>query len=223
MKRLSVIIVILVLPVLLFAAQLKHTTTSSKLMDITQIHDSGNYLFRVSNFGTLGSGNDVVPQWPSLEYPKGSGIDYLYTGALWFSACKQRRNEQGEMLFWQDAAQETIGTVNMGFGRVIDTLTTVGFDGDADYYELLPAYNPLEYVLGNQYSLFNSQDTTMKYYSYNEIINFDDDGDGLVDEDPIGKMGFPLDADSIFCFSMGYDDDGDGLIDEDGGISDMKI
>ena len=217
MKKIVLVILLVLLPSLLFSTQIKPQNTTSKVLDIFKYHNSGNYLFRVSNYGTLGSGDDIVPQWPSLEYPKGSGIDFLYTGALWFSAKKQRRNELGEMLFWQDPNHENTGTANLGFGRVIDTLTTVGFDGDADYYELLPAYNPLEYVLGNQYSLFNSQDTTMKYYSYNGIINFDDDGDGLIDEDPIGKKGFPFDPDSIFCFSMGYDDDGDGLIDEDGG------
>ncbi|MBC8526130.1 MAG: lamin tail domain-containing protein [Candidatus Cloacimonetes bacterium] len=217
MKKIVSVILLVLLPSLLFAAQIKPQNTTSKVLDIFKYHDSGNYLFRVSNYGTLGSGDDIVPQWPSLEYPKGSGIDFLYTGALWFSAKKQRRNELGEMLFWQDPNHEYTGTANMGFGRVIDTLTTVGFDGDDDYYELLPAYNPLEYVLGNQYTLYNPLDNTMKYYSYNGIINFDDDGDGLVDEDPIGKMGFPIDPDSIFCFSMGYDDDGDGLIDEDGG------
>ena len=200
-----------------YAAQIKPQNATSKILDIFKYHDSGNYEFRVSNYGTLGSGDDVVPQWPSLEYPRGSEIDFLYTGALWFGACKQRRNDYGQMLYWQDATHETTGTGNMGFGRVIDTLTTVGFDGDDDMYELLPAYNQLEYVLGNQYSLYNPLDTTMKYYSQDGIPNYDDDGDGLVDEDPFGKIGFPYDPDSIFCFSMEYDDDGDGLIDEDGG------
>ena len=218
MKILIVIMVFFLLPIMLFSAQLKPTAIPSKLMDITQIHDSGNYLFRISNYGTLGSGDDVVPQWPSLEYPRGSGIDFLYTGALWFGAKKQRRDDYGQMLFWQDPQHETTGTTNSGYGRVIDTLTTVGFDGDDDYYELLPAYNPLEeYFLGNQYALYNYSDRVMKYYSQDGILNYDDDGDGLIDEDPIGKIGFPYDIDSIFCFTENFDDDGDGLIDEDGG------
>ena len=37
----------------------------------------------VSNYG-FGSGDDITPPWPSLEYPGGSGVDYLYQGALWF-------------------------------------------------------------------------------------------------------------------------------------------
>ena len=74
MKRLIAILVFVLLPFLLFATQLKPQNTTSKILDIFKYHDSGNYLFRVSNYGTLGSGDDIVPQWPSLEYPKGSGI-----------------------------------------------------------------------------------------------------------------------------------------------------
>ena len=218
MKKIVITICLIFFISFTYASQIKPQTNPTKMLDIFKTHDSGNYAFRVSNYGTLGSGDDVVPQWPSLEYPRGSGIDFLYTGALWFGACKQRRNDFGQMLYWQDPSHEETGTTNLGYGRVIDTLTTVGFDGDDDYYELLPAYNPLEEnFLGNQYALYNHSDRVMKYYSQDGILGFDDDGDDLIDEDPIGKIGFPLDEDSIFCFTGGYDDDGDGLIDEDGG------
>jgi len=218
MKKMVIITCLIFFISFTYASQIKPQTNPTKMLDIFKTHDAGNYAFRVSNYGTLGSGDDVTPQWPSLEYPRGSGIDFLYTGALWFGAKKQRRNDFGEMLYWQEAAHETTGTANMGYGRVIDTLVTVGFDGDDDYYELLPAYNPLEEnFLGNQYALYNYSDRVMKYYSQDGILGFDDDGDDLIDEDPIGKIGFPFDEDSIFCFTGGYDDDGDGLIDEDGG------
>ncbi len=202
----------------LSARQVKEGSAPTRMLDIFKIHDIGAFQLRTSNYGCLGSGDDVVPQWPSLEFPKGSGIDYLYIGSLWFGASKQRRNEYGQILYWQDEEYSETGTTNMGFGRVIDTLTTVGFDGDADMYELLPAYNPLEEnALGTLYYQYNSSDSTLKFYGSDGIPDYDDDGDGQIDEDPIGMIGFPYDPDSIFCFTMPYDDDGDGLVDEDGG------
>jgi hypothetical protein len=220
MKRLIVIIGIFLLPVMLFSAQLKPTTTPSKYMDITKVLDSGNYSLRVSNYGVIGSGDDISPQYPSLEYPKRSGIDYLYIGALWFSACKQRRNDYGQMLWWEDEEHCYTTTVPTELGRVIDTLTTTGFEGDDDYYELLPAYNPLEHILGTQFYMYNPKDTVMRYFYQDGLPHIDDDQDGLIDEDPIGKKGFPSFPsiyDTIHCFTREYDDDGDGLIDEDGG------
>ncbi len=202
----------------LSARQVKENPDISKMLDIFKIHDIGNFSLRVSNYGFLGSGDDVVPQYPSLEFPKGSGIDFLYLGALWFGAARQRRNEYGEILYWQDPEHEETGTTNMGFGRVIDTLCTVGFDGDADYYEMLPAYNPLEAnFIGQLYYEYNVFDRSLKYYDYQGVINIDDDEDGLIDEDPFGMLGFPYDSDSIFCFTRPYDNDGDGFEDEDGG------
>jgi len=164
---------------------------ADKRLDIFHYHNVGNIWLRISNYGFFGSGDDVVPQWPSLEYPGGSGIDYLYQGALWFGACKQRRNDFGQMLYWQDAAQETTGTTNMEFGRVIDTLVTVGFDGDADYYEFLPAYNPLEEnVLGPTYDIYNLSDGVVESSIRDQEPGEDDDGDGRIDEDPAG-FAFP--------------------------------
>jgi len=62
--------------------------TGTKKLDLTKYHNVGNIWLRVSNYGFFGSGDDIVPQYPSLEYPGGSGIDYLYQGALWFGAKK---------------------------------------------------------------------------------------------------------------------------------------
>ncbi len=54
-------------------------------------HTSSNLIFTVTNFGMFGS----FPVWdefgeyeehPGCEFPKGSGIQHLYTGALWVGA-----------------------------------------------------------------------------------------------------------------------------------------
>ena len=165
--------------------------SGSKRLDIFHYHNVGNIWMRISNYGFFGSGDDVTPQWPSLEYPGGSGIDYLYQGALWFGACKQRRNSYGDELYWQNADQDETGTTNVGFGRVIDTLVSVGFDGDADMYEYLPAYNQLEEnALGSLYDENNLSDGVLESSIREQQMGIDDDGDGLIDEDPAG-FAFP--------------------------------
>jgi len=173
-----------------------------RVMDISQWHDVGNIWLRVSNYGFFGSGSNR-PQWPSLEYPGGSGIDYLFQGALWFGAKKVRRDAQGRVLYWNpDPSSHTDVTAigssnydpNIHVDIVIDTLVTVGFDGDASLYEFLPAYNPLETnPLGMQYNEFNLYDRIMMQSIRTQRAGIDDDGDGLIDEDPVG-MAFPFRA-----------------------------
>ncbi|RLC50250.1 MAG: hypothetical protein DRZ79_04685, partial [Candidatus Cloacimonadota bacterium] len=71
-----------------------------KKFDLVKYHDVGNIWLRVSNYGFFGSGYASSTQWPSLEYPGGSAIDYLFLGSLWFGAKKVRRNIDGEKLYW---------------------------------------------------------------------------------------------------------------------------
>jgi hypothetical protein len=173
----------------------------SKKLDLLKYHNVGNMWLRVSNYGFFGSGNDITPQWPSLEYPGGSGIDYLYQGALWFGAKKIRRNESGDKLYWrhwppedQNDVTAIIDSIAPGVDVrvVIDTLTTVGFDGDASLNEFLPAYNPLEKsALGSQYSQWALSDTVLSASIRSQRRGEDDDGDGLIDEDAPG-FSFPF-------------------------------
>ena len=166
-----------------------------KVMDVSRWHDVGNIWLRVSNYGFFGSGNER-PQWPSLEYPGGSGIDYLYMGSLWFGAKKVRRDVQGRKLYWNNWPPLNQNDVTFeyqpGLRVVIDTLVQVGFDGDADYMELLPAYFPFESNnLGPQYGEYNPYDRVISQSIRTQRAGVDDDGDGWIDEDPVG-MAFPF-------------------------------
>jgi len=91
-------------------------------------HDIGQLFFTVTNYGVFGSqrgeddprdcyiytaGEHAGQCRPSAEYPGGSGIEYLFQGALW------------------------IGAVVDG-----DTLVSVGEDGWFQVNELFPGYNP---------------------------------------------------------------------------------
>jgi hypothetical protein len=179
------------------------SATASKKLDLSRYHNVGNIWLRVSNYGFFGSGNDVSPRYPSMEYPGGSGIDYLYRGSLWFGAKKQRRDDAGRRLYWlaQNPSADSTGTVAEGSPNwqpwmkpVVDTLTTEGFDGEWYIYEFLPAYNPL--VAGNAdatdlYDAYNGLDAIATASSRQQKRGEDDDGDGIIDEDFVGYS-FPL-------------------------------
>ncbi|MDP8232243.1 MAG: hypothetical protein P9L91_06180, partial [Candidatus Zophobacter franzmannii] len=193
-KRIFLVALLLV-AVLAIWARTATNTTSGKKFDLTQYHNVGNIWLRVSNYGFFGSGDDIQPQYPSLEYPGGSGADYLYQGALWFGAKKQRRDQTGKKLYWKNwpptpENKETITEDhpdwNPGSTAVVDTLVTVGFDGDSDLYEFLPAYNPLESNTDEMAPYFDGNNSTDKMITSSTRRNrrgVDDDGDGLIDED----------------------------------------
>jgi len=203
-KKVICLGIVIILSVSLVYANKAEKTSPAKKFDLSRWHNVGNIWLRVSNYGFFGSGNDVVPQYPSLEYPGGSGIDYLYQGALWFGAKKYRRNTAGKKLYWvaqnpsppdstQVIAEGDPGWLS-SMRPVIDTLVTVGFDGDADLYEFLPAYNPLESgnsAISDDYNLYNSFDYIATASSRYQKRGVDDDGDGIVDEDFVGYT-FPL-------------------------------
>ncbi|MBP7333296.1 MAG: hypothetical protein KA963_01120 [Candidatus Cloacimonas sp.] len=173
-------------------------STGTKKLDLTKYHNVGNIWLRVSNYGFFGSGDDIVPQYPSLEYPGGSGVDYLYQGALWFGAKKQRRDKFNNRLYWlvypPSEINDTIITANdprwnSNNVAVMDTLVSVGFDGDWDIYEFLPAYNPL--LVSNleqtdNYAIYNNQDGISYATTRRQKRGVDDDGDGKIDEDGAG-------------------------------------
>lgn len=177
-------------------------SSGTKKLDLSKYHNVGNIWLRVSNYGFFGSGNDIVPQYPSLEYPGGSGIDYLYQGALWFGAKKQRRDNANRKLYWinypptsaSDVIYEGHETWLPTMVPVLDTLVTVGFDGDADLYEFLPAYNPLLIANAAQsgnYAMYNALDGIATASIRTQKRGVDDDGDGRIDEDFVGYT-FPF-------------------------------
>jgi hypothetical protein len=202
-KKLLCLTLLMVFGISLAQAAMAEPSAGTRKLDLSKYHNVGNIWLRVSNYGFFGSGDDVVPQYPSLEYPGGSGIDYLYQGALWFGAKKYRRDDAGRKLYWRalNPSADSTGTVAEGTADwqpwmkpVVDTLTTVGFDGDKDLYEFLPAYNPL--VAGNAqavdlYNLWNTIDQIASASSRQQKRAEDDDGDGIIDEDFVGYT-FPL-------------------------------
>ncbi len=199
---------------------------SNRMLDAGHNTRFGNIALRLTNYGIVGEADDDIP---SLEWPRGSGVNYLYKGSLWFGGKVHRTNEEGEILYWlhwppedeSDYVTEDDPLWYSGLPFVIDTLTSEGCDGDSDIMELLPAYNPVEEsLLGELYQEYNASDVlTMAYL--NRYIH-DDDADGLIDEDSPGRAFVYPDPDGNYCFSIPYDDDADGQLDEDGGYPGLE-
>jgi hypothetical protein len=124
-----------------------------------ETHSAGSVSLETSNYGIC----------RNFLYPAYTGNKFLYIGASWISAKKQRRDVVGRKLYWVAVhpSADSSGVIPEGsedwqpwMKEVIDTLTTVGFDGDRDLYEMLPAHNPLSYA-NPYYGQYNNQDNVL--------------------------------------------------------------
>jgi len=129
--------------------------------------NGGNLNLILSNMGTFGKmeGNNY-----GLQFPKDSGINYLFKSSLWVGGKRYRKNDQGVQYYWLQYPPTNNSVVLEGdytngwdetLVPVIDTLVTVGFDGDLDLYELLPAYNSLESEMISGYEMYNIVDRVL--------------------------------------------------------------
>jgi len=54
--------------------------------DNTKYTSVGNIAITITNFGQLGTGFKTWPTQPSFQYPRGSGIEHMFVGGIWFGA-----------------------------------------------------------------------------------------------------------------------------------------
>lgn len=122
-------------------------------------HTAGSIRLDASNYSAL----------TEMIYPVSSSTRLLNIASPWISAKRYRRNSAGELLYWlaQYPSADSTGVVtindplwNPTLSVVVDTLSTVGFDGDKDLYELLPAHNPLS-VMNPHYQAWNPSDKVL--------------------------------------------------------------
>ena len=160
MKRSITIIFILVCS-LLSALPVTEVSEDTKRFN-SMTHTSGSLNMTMTNRGYV----------ENLILPANSNC-MLYIGATWISAKKHRRDIYGNKLYWPvyPPVSNTVPIVsddplwNSSMREVLDTLTTVGYDGDDDIYESLPAYNPLLLAnpeMSDAYQQYNNQDNVMR-------------------------------------------------------------
>ncbi len=59
------------------------TFLKTSIDDNSKYTNVGNVAITVSNYGVIGHGFRLWPQQPSMQYPRGSGIEHLFVGGLW--------------------------------------------------------------------------------------------------------------------------------------------
>ncbi len=58
----------------------------SSIDDNTKYTNIGNIAITITNFGVIGNGFKLWPGQPSMQYPRGSGVEHLFVGGLWVGA-----------------------------------------------------------------------------------------------------------------------------------------
>lgn len=128
-------------------------------------------------------------------------LDMISQSGPWISGKKQRRDYFGRKLYWLQypptpANQYLVNVEHPDWNEdlvpVIDTLTTVAYDGDYDLFELLPAYNSIirfKPELSHLYHQYNLLDDTLQSIA------------GIPSPLPYD----PFDSDT-FCFSISQDE-----------------
>jgi len=154
------------------------------------VHDAGKQKLGISNDGEIGIGFIDSLLTLGLEYPKDSGTVFLFSGGIWIGAIwndeyrvsvtkddDDGTNEFGQLEFGPYSLDSEENPVSMGWLQKT-TVPVTTEDREAALEQGI--------FLGSG------------------RIGIDDDGDGLIDEDPAGDIS----ADFI-------DNDNDGLIDAD--------
>ncbi|MBD3291272.1 T9SS type A sorting domain-containing protein [candidate division KSB1 bacterium] len=208
-------------------AKRKTDTKQNNSMDIGQlekiapreliVHTKGLQWLTLSNWGEMSNPDERQGFFPALEYPGGSGTQFLFSGGVWVGANKggtpivttatdgdNGTNEFGPVMGWLMTSKETLPKESDDDGdwTAADDLNGNGepdsdWDGpDADangdgVFDYDPEPHIDEDPVGDISSDF-----------------IDNDFDGLIDE-----WDDDLDGDAV---PGSNDDDGDGLEDEDG-------
>ncbi len=148
-------------------------------------HTIGRVWVNLTNYGRFGDEDMVTP---SMEWPGGSGNMYLYSGAFWVAG----RDQTGTIHC--TAGDEDEWFPQLSSVRAAEYTAVNGADFTSNDYVIVLATStrPNEDLVDSEYYIWYDIDE-------NGQRDYDDDGDGLVDEDPLDFI----------------DNDGDGLINED--------
>lgn len=158
MKRLFLILVAFSFAIL-GALSLKPKAPDKALHQVA--HEASSLELWVSNYGTC----------HNLRYPRYSPDNLMYAGGIWIGGKIPRRDEEGRRLFWlhpdpyidDSITHEGAPDWNAELKPVIDSLTSVGIEGDLALFELLPTYNPRA-TSNPRYTQYYLQDTVLQSF-----------------------------------------------------------
>ncbi|MBI5059672.1 hypothetical protein HZB60_07835 [candidate division KSB1 bacterium] len=164
------------------------------------MHDIGNVRMTLSNYGEAGN-PDVTPGFRGFEFPLNSGSDFLFSAGVWVGAVVdgQQRvttatdGDNGTGEFWP----VHLGTVP--FNRTVGAVTDFDWHilsknfstfGDQSYQYGAKDIDDDGDWAGNPANDYDGDGRPSKNYDKGAgLIGYDDDGDGLIDEDSVAHEG----------------------------------
>lgn len=161
---------ILLLTLLAGASASGQTLSKTTDDDGSKYTSIGNLSLTVTNYGTLGNGFTGWPNQPSLEYPKGSGIEHLFLGGLWVGAIPR-----GE-----GTARVSTGAVDIGSVRRL----AEGFEMTSNPGSVITQRSTLSESPYFDLSAISHQDYVMEFTDRNTRIP--DTGDSIPNHQPLG-------------------------------------
>lgn len=186
------------------------------------VHTKGLQWLTLANWGEMSNPDERQGFYPALEYPGGSGTQFLFSGGLWVGAIKggtpivstvtdgdNGTNEFGPVMGWLETSKETLPKEKDDDGdwTAADDLNGNGepdsdWDGpDADangdgVFDYDPEPHVDEDPVGDISADFMDNDFKDGIDEWDPDLDGDavpgsndDDGDGLEDEDGIGRAG----------------------------------
>jgi hypothetical protein len=130
----------------------------------------GNLGVTVTNYGTLGNGFTGWPNQPSLEFPKGSGIEHLFLGGLWVGAIPRS----------DGTARVSTGAVDIGSVRRL----AEGFEMTSNIGSVITQRSTLVESPYFDLNAVSHQDFVMDFTDRNTRIP--DTGDSIQNHQPLG-------------------------------------
>jgi hypothetical protein len=144
----------------LSAKDLPHGPLGIFVTDGSPVHDVGNLRLHAPNWGEFGSlpGSGLYANAPSMEWPKGSSVEYLFAGGLW------------------------VGGLVDGIPKVSTSAYEIEFRPTNDVHDVVyrSAFGASG---GNRIPSPAADDDADGQTNEDPLDGYDNDGDGKVDED----------------------------------------
>lgn len=130
----------------------------------------GNIGVTITNYGTLGNGFTGWPNQPSLEYPKGSGIEHLFLGGIWIGGIPRK----------EGVAHVSTAAVDIGSVRRL----AEGFEMTSNIGSVITQRSTLSESPFFDIGAISHQDLVMDFTDRNTRIP--DTGDSIPNHRPLG-------------------------------------